>query len=91
VTRQQAAALRSESSLARLLPASGACRAGHATGCSLTTTCLDEAATPEGCLLLLTTVEVSSSDGRTASATTVGYVPLEAAPVGVPTALEFLP
>lgn len=90
LTRQQAADLRFESSLARLVPpASATCRGDHeATSCIITTTCLDVLVQPDGCQLLRTTIEVTSADGRTASVTTVGYLPLEAAPVGVPVAQE---
>ncbi|HET8986292.1 MAG TPA: prepilin-type N-terminal cleavage/methylation domain-containing protein [Trueperaceae bacterium] len=93
LTRQQAADLRFESSLARLVPPpSGTCRGDHeATSCVITTTCLDVLVKPDGCQLLRTTIEVTSTDGRTASVTTVGYLPLEAAPVGVPVAQESLP
>ena len=86
LTRHQAAALRYEGSLARVVaePAAG-CRGTAAVGaCQLTTTCLDAVALPEGCNLLRTIVVVTSPDGRSASLTTVAYAPLEAAVVGVP-------
>jgi hypothetical protein len=84
LTRQHAAVLRSETSLARLAPAvPGSCRGDHGGAtCVITTTCLDVVVSPDGCRLRRTTVEVSSADGRTATATTVGYAPLEEAPVG---------
>lgn len=85
-TRQQAAALRYEADLARVVAvAASSCRGNHAAGaCAITTTCLDEGAGSADCRLLRTTIAVTSSGGRTVTATTVGYAPLEAAPVEVP-------
>jgi len=85
ITRQQAAALRYEASLARVVTAPAiACRGAQLAGdCSLATTCLAAVAPPADCELWQTVVELIGPDGRSTTLTTVAYAPLETAPVGV--------
>lgn len=85
LTRQLAAELRLEATLARVLvdPATG-CRGTNLVGaCDASTTCLDEVVPAAGCDLVRTTIEVTDPGGRVVTLVTVAYAPLEAAPVGV--------
>lgn len=90
LTRQQAAELRYEAVLARVVAAAAStCRGEHvASTCTIVTSCIEESGPATDCHLRRTTIAVTPTDGHTVTATTVGYAPLEAAPVGVATDVE---